>query len=246
MAVVFAPASALSGMTNGIISIPDYTLDLGAIATSVNMLTAQMVILNKMLATNWTLEGAAIIPASPYNIMQGQAMSLNNMATMTASIMTTQSEIAANLSKLSVSINNLSAHAATSVTTQQVMLTETIKNNQYVQQTTEDALQRSGLPATEVPPQRLQTQITSTINDVTKVNSGIQAASLVQTGIANAATFTTGIVTNVIAESYVGTAAASAWTGVKGWLGMVKPEEMAKKAIAESSNKVAAAQIGRT
>lgn len=246
MAVVFSPASSLSGMTNGIISIPDYTLDLASIATSVNLLTAQMVIMNKMLATNWTLEGGAIIPASPYNIMQGQAMSLNNMATMTASIMTTQSEIAANISKLSVSLNNLSAHAATGVTTQQVLLTETIKNNQYVQQTTEDALQRSGLPPTEVTPQKLQTQISSTINDVTKVNSGIQAASLVQTGIANAATFTTSIVTNVIAESYVGTAAANAWTGVKGWLGITKPEEMAKKAIAETSNKVAAAQIGRT
>lgn len=228
--------NVLSGYTNGTVNIPDYDIELKAIAASFAKLV--------LLLENEIGVPARAIPGSTINVMQGQAKAINNIATMTASIMTTQSELAANMNKISVSLNNISAHAATSVVTQQVLLTETVKNNQYVQQTTEDALERSGLPKTTVAPTRLQDSITTVVGDVTKMNNAVQAASLVQSGLASAAGFTTSIVTSVVAESYVGQTAAAGWTQVKGWLGIVKPDEQAKKAIAEASNKAAAAQIG--
>jgi hypothetical protein len=84
--------------------------------------------------TLWGKAGLAI-PGSPIAMMQVQAQSINDMASMIASMLERQKEMTEAISSIRTSLAGVSSHMASAVTTQQVSLTEQIKNNKFTQQT---------------------------------------------------------------------------------------------------------------
>lgn len=247
MAIVVV--NTLSGYTNGTISTFNYTADLAAIVTALTTLNTSLNLqlgnINKSNETMWSPVGIGVT-GTPIAVMAAQGKAINNMATMTASMMTSLEELNSNVRGIQVAIAAMTAHVANGVTTQQVALADQIKNNKFQQQTTNAALDRSGLPPTEVAPTELQTQITQTVSEVSPLKASIATAGLVEQGLGTAIAWTTTNMTNIIAESFIGSAAASAATTVKGWLNIKAPEVTAKAKISEASAAAAKAQLGGT
>lgn len=236
-----------SGQTNGQVTTVDNTLEFVAIATAVDKLTlavtTQLTTLNTFEVNQWSAAGLTQ-PGTPIAVLAAQGKALTNMSAMMASMMQTQSEIAAKLAGMQVGLAQVSSQVAAGVTTSQVHLAETIKNNKFQQQTTNAALVRSGIEPTTVAPASLSTTITDTVNTVAPIKAAMAATNLVEQSIGSAVSWTTTTVTNMIAESFIGTAAASAFSTVKGWIGITKPDETVKKAAAEASAAASAPFLG--
>jgi len=176
------------------------------------------------------------IPGSPIAMMQVQSQSINDMASMMASMMEQQKEMTEAISSIRTSLAGVSSHLAAGVTTQQVALTEQIKNNKFTQQTTNDALQRAELPPTQVLPADLVDGTKILVQDVSMVKGQIFVAGLVEDSISKAATWTTNIVSDYISESFIGASARSAKATIKAWL---KIEDPPSKAIIAETNSIA-------
>ena len=207
--------------------------------------TTALAIIAQTLATEklWGTLGLAI-PGSPIAVMQVQAQSLNDMASMMASMMEQQKEMTEAISSIRTSLAGVSSHMAAGVTTQQVALTEQIKNNKFQQQTTNDALKRADLPATEVLPNSLVESTVAIVQDVSMVKGQIYVAGLVEDSLSKAATWTTTVVSDYVSETFIGSAARTAKATVKTWLGIVDPP---LKSIAAQNNSVTrATRIGPT
>lgn len=236
-----------SGQTNGTVTTIDNTLEFVAIKTAIDGLTlAVNANLNSMIMLsidNFSPAGL-MTPGTPIAVLAAQGKALNNMSSMMASMMQTQSEIAAKLAGVQVGLAQVSSQVAAGVTTSQVHLAETIKNNKFQQQTTNAALERSGIEPTVVAPTALGDTITDTVNTVGPIKAAMAATNLVEQSITSAVSWTTTTVGNMISESFIGSAAASAFTTVKGWLGITKPDETVKKAAAEASALAAKATLG--
>ena len=231
------------GQTNGSVTTFDYTLDFAAIKTSIDLQTAAIVAANKFNELQWS-PLAVKTTGTPIAVLSAQATALNNMSTMMASMMKTQSEIAAKLTSLQVAIAQISTQVAAGVTTSQVHLTETIKNNKFQQQTTNAALVRSNIEPTVVAPTSLTASIKETIDSVAPVKAAMATANLVEQSISTAISQTSLTVTNLIAESYVGIAASNAFAAVKGWINLNKPEELTKATQAEASALLSSTKTG--
>jgi hypothetical protein len=236
-----------SGQTNGQVTTVDYTADLLAIAESIDNLNfnigTQLITMNSFNTAQWSQAGIKI-PGTPISVLAVQARALTNMSTMMASTMKTQSEIAAKLTGIQVALAQVSSQMAASVTTSQVHLAETIKNNKFQQQTTNAALVRSGIEPTVVTPASLPATIKETIDSVGPVKAAMAAAGLVEQSIGSAVAWTTTTVGNLIAESYVGSAAAEAFSTVKGWLGITKAQETQKALTTETQAVIDKATLG--
>jgi hypothetical protein len=236
-----------SGQTNGTVTTIDNTLEFVAIKTAIDGLTlAVNANLNSMIMLsidNFSPAGL-MTPGTPIAVLAAQGKALNNMSSMMASMMQTQSEIAAKLAGVQVGLAQVSSQVAAGVTTSQVHLAETIKNNKFQQQTTNAALERSGIEPTVVTPTSLTTTIKDTVDNVGPIKLAMEAAGIVEQSISSAIGWTTTTVGNMISESFIGSAAASAFTTVKGWLGITKPDETVKKAAAEASALAAKATLG--
>ena len=227
-----------SGQTNGQVTTIDQTIELLAIAESIDTLNfnigTHLATMNSFNIAQWSAAGLGT-PGAPIAVLAAQGKALNNMSAMMASMMETQSEIAAKLSGMQVGLAQVSSQVAAGVTTGQVQLAETIKNNKFQQQTTNAALVRSGIEPTVVEPAGLVTTIQDTVTNVGPIKAAMAAANLVEQSIGSAVSWTTTSVGNMISESFIGTAAANAFTTVKGWIGITKPAETVKKAAAEAS-----------
>ena len=236
-----------AGQTNGQVTTIDNTLEFLAIAESIDTLNfnigTQLTAMNSFNTAQWSAAGLKV-PGTPISVIAVQARALTNMSTMMASMMKTQSEIAAKLSGMQVGLAQVSSQVAAGVTTSQVQLAETIKNNKFQQQTTNAALVRSNIPPTEVTQASLPATIQETISTVAPLKAAMAASSLVEQSIGSAIAWTTTSVGNMIAESYVGTAAASAFTTVKGWLGITKADETAKALTTETQAVIDKATLG--
>lgn len=196
--------------------------------TTAVAIAAQTLVLQQL----WGAPGLKI-PGSPISMMQVQAQSINDMASMMASMMEQQKEMTASIDSIRTSLAGVSSHIASGVTTQQIALTEQIKNNKFTQQTTNDALKRADLPPTEVLPSDLVDSTKILIQDVSMVKGQTCVAGLVEDNISKAATWTTTIVSDYISESFIGAAARTAKQTIKGWLKIEDPPK--KAAIAETN-----------
>jgi hypothetical protein len=236
-----------TGQTNGQVTTVDNTIEFVAIAEAIDTLNfnigTHLATMNTFNVNQWSAAGLKT-PGSPIAVLAAQGKALNNMSSMMASMMQTQSEIAAKLAGMQVGLAQVSSQVAAGVTTNQVHLAETIKNNKFQQQTTNAALVRSGIEPTVVTDPDLKTQIEDTVKQVAPLKIAADAAGLVEQTIGSAVTYTSTTVTNMIAESYIGTAAANAFSTVKGWIGLTKPDETVKKAAAEASALAAKATLG--
>jgi hypothetical protein len=181
----------------------------------------------------WGTAGLAI-PGSPICMMQVQAQSLNDMATLMASMSAQQKEMIEAISSIRTSLAGVSSHLAAGVTTQQVALTQQIKNDKFTQQTTNAALERAELPPTKVLPDDLAEDTVAIVKDVTMVKGQIYVGGLVEDSISKATTWTTTIVTDYISESFIGVAAGKAKQAIKTLLGITDP------GVKESAAEIAA------
>jgi len=236
-----------SGQTNGQITTVDYTADLLAIAESIDTLNfnigTHLATMNTFNVNQWSVAGIKT-PGAPIAVLAVQARALSNISNVMSSIMTTNSEMAAKIAGLQTALAQVSSHMAAGVSTSQVHLAATIDNNKFQQQTTNAALVRSGIEPTVVAPTDLVSSVTETVQKVGPVKTAMATANLVEQNITAAISWTTTSVGNIISESFIGTAAAGAFTTVKGWLGITKPDETVKKLLAERQAAVDKAILG--
>jgi hypothetical protein len=238
-----------AGQTNGQVTTIDNTIEFLAIAESIDTLNfnigTHLATMNTFNVNQWSAAGLTT-PGSPIAVLAAQGKALTNISLMMASMMQTQSEIAAKLSGVQVGLAQVSSQMAAGVTTSQVQLAETIKNNKFQQQTTNAALVRSNIAPTVVEPSTLPATIQETITTVAPLKAAMAASNLVEQSIGSAVGWTTTTVTNMISETFIGRAAADAFSTVKGWIGITKPDETVKKAAAEASATAAKAALGGT
>lgn len=178
----------------------------------------------------WGTAGLAI-PGSPISMMQVQAQSLNDMASIMASMMENQKDIAANLSVIQTALAGLTVHVANGVTTSQVAVADQIKNNKFSQQTTNAALERSELPPTVVEPGDLLTTIQTTVSDVTVLKAQTEAASLVETTLTKGMAWTVTQAGDLVTKGWVASGGPELMKKIKAFFNITDPE--VKKTQAE-------------
>jgi hypothetical protein len=193
----------------------------------------QLSALNTQLSDLNFSPSASEIPGTPAASLQVMAGALNDLANILASTMDSASEQTAGLRIIATALAGINAQAAASVTTQQLAFADQLHNNEFQQMTTNAALERSDLPPTVVPDTGLTDKINKGIGDAGIIKAQTTAIGFVETQIGDAVRWTTITLTGWVAESYIGTFAAQRVTAVKEWLGFTKPEELAKKKIAE-------------
>lgn len=187
-------------------------------------------ILNKFLIQNLTPAGAAT-PNAPVAIMRAQAQAINDMSALMAEMIDQQKKLNASIKVLQSAMGSVSANIAAGVTTQQFAVADQIKNNQFQQLTTNAALERAELPKTVVQPTAIAEAVQSAVKDTLTVKAQVKSSALVEEQITSAVSWTQTTVTNIVAESFVGTAATQAWTALKGFIGITEPP--IKETVAE-------------
>jgi hypothetical protein len=187
------------------------------ISGSLVTLAAQATTLNAFLVTNWSAAASKtpLTPAASLNVI---ASAFNDSAQLSGYLIKNQSEAATFIDKISTGLAQISAHIGQGVTTQQIAVSDQIKNNKFQQQTTNDALTRAELPKTEVPPSSVQESISNAINDVGELKLQVGAANLVTDFITDNVTYVQTQLVSWVAQSTVGQAASTAWGSVKTFL----------------------------
>jgi hypothetical protein len=204
-----------------------------AVNAQTTAINGQLIALNTQLSNLNFSPNASEIPGTPAASLQVIAGALNDLANIMASTMDSASEQTAGLRVIATALAGINSQAAASVTTQQLAFADQMHNNEFQQATTNAALERSDLPPTVVPDVKFTDKINKAIDDAGIIKSQTTAVGFVETQIGDAVRWTTITLSGWVAESYIGVSAASAYTSVKQWLGLTKPEELAKKKIAE-------------
>jgi hypothetical protein len=204
-----------------------------AVNAQTTAINGQLIALNTQLSNLNFSPNASEIPGTPAASLQVIAGALNDLANIMASTMDSASEQTAGLRVIATALAGINSQAAASVTTQQLAFADQMHNNEFQQITTNAALERSDLPPTVVPDTSFTDKINKAIDDAGIIKAQTTAVGFVETQIGDAVRWTTITLTGWVAESYIGTSAASAYTTVKQWLGFTKPEELTKKKIAE-------------
>lgn len=203
----------------------------------------QLSAINAQLSDLNFTPSASAIPGTPAASLQVIASSLNDLATIMASTMEGGNEQTAGLRVIATALAGINSQVASGVSTMQLSYADQLHNNEFQQKTTNAALERSGLPPTVVPEGELVAKIDKGIRDAGTVKAQTTAISFVETQIGNAVTWTTITLTGWVAESYIGSTAATAFTSVKQWLGLTKPVELTKKQLAEAKSVTRSAKI---
>jgi hypothetical protein len=219
-----------------------YTDDVGAqvalLTTAVNSQTAAIIeaigFLSEEIATINLSSVATLTPGTPAASLQVIASSLNDLATILASSMDSASEQTAGLRVIATALAGINAQVSSGVTTAQLAFADQMHNNEFQQATTNAALARSDLPPTVVPDTDLADKVDKAIGDAGIIKTQTAAVGFVETQIGDAIRWTTITMTGWIAESYIGQFAAARYLAVKEYLGITKPDELAKKKLAEA------------
>ena len=211
------------------------------VSAQVVLLTAQVTALNTLVTANFTPAGATT-PATPISLMIGINDSLANLSTNIADISTmmanmqkAQGEMTSAIGKLQNGMASVSTQIAQGVTTQQMALADQIKNNEFQQQTTNQALADAGKPPTVVQPTALKEKIVTTVQSVSVVKAESAAANLVTTTITDGFTWSYNYIADWISGTQVAKDAVSMWTDFKiKYLGF-KPAEAAQATVAQTA-----------
>lgn len=92
-------------------------------------------------------------------------------------------------SKLSTGLASISGNIAQQTTIQKMQLADQLKNNEFQQKTTNQALADVGKPPTVVSPQDLASKAEAAIRDVTNINIQMKAAQLFEQTITDGFTY---------------------------------------------------------
>jgi hypothetical protein len=195
-----------------------YVDDVGA---QVALLTAQVTALNGLVTANLTPAGIAT-PGTPVAIWSAQEDAMRGIWEMLEEIndrleemCVQQTAIEARLDTQTRGLANLAHHAAEQATTMQMAYIDQVKNNQFQQTTTNNALAAVGKPPTIVTPDDILNRIKKNIEDVSIVKAEQSATNMVFTYISE--TISNAVVT---AETWwlstaLGSFIAESWITLK-------------------------------
>jgi hypothetical protein len=195
---VTAATGAVSGYTNGAFTTPDYTLILNEIAKQINLLQFQF--------SNAAIKDIGSAAASLSSSASSSGLLVKQIGATNELLKTLNGNVVLVANKMEIvarGMASLSGHAAESVVTSQMALSDQVKNNKHGQLTTEAAQVAAGLPKTEVTAELNLETIKETINNVGVVKAQAGIAGLAADASAQALGYATTTVTTWIAESAV-------------------------------------------
>lgn len=240
-------AGQLTGYTNGTINVPDYQVELVVIGTQLEKintnLLAQLTTLNQTINFNTGPLGVKT-PGTVSASLNALATASVNIMDASVSMSKTQGEIVASLGALQTAVSRLSATVNSGVTTQQMALADQMQNNKFQQVTTNAALERSGLPPTEVPEETFVTKVEDTIRQTTDMKTQVFSANLIESGLQEAVAWTATTAQDTIAQTFIGAQVAAMWGTVKGWLIKTKPETPKIESLAAADGVKIRSQLG--
>jgi hypothetical protein len=204
------------------------------IQTSVASLVTQVTAMNTFLANNFSV-AAANTPLTPAASMRTAASSSKDMASYFSHVTKNQSELGGKIDKVVTGLAAVSGQLAAGVTTYQIATVDQIRNNKFQQNTTNAALERSGLPPTAVTVPNMQAQVQQTVTDVSDLKLQVASANLVTGAITDSFAFAGTQLTAWAAETYLGQAAITGWGQLKQLLTIVKPAQTAAAGVSATN-----------
>ena len=211
------------GATGGAGTIPVYNY--------IANVTSMDIQLQRIAWSLSALSGSEVDVGSFMSVAKAQAQALNDMASMQADMLESTQSIATNLTTIASVLSGISGQIAASVTTQQLAVSDQIKNNKFQQLTTNAALKRSDLPETVIPNDSLVSTFKATSQDVVSFKAQITAANLVQQSITDTLSYGQTLATQYLKDTFVGAWGANVKTFFKGLIKVTDPEAEAKKKL---------------
>jgi hypothetical protein len=197
-----------------------------AIATAIEQQTVQQAALYSTFIAYLDLnfgQAAAVIPGSPAAAVRAQAQALNDIPVLLTSMLDQQQKTVAALEGLQVALAGVSSQIASGVTTAQVAVSDQIKMNKFKKQTANEALERAGLPPTEVKEPDFAQATKEAVDDTLLFKAQINITTLIERQISDAFSWVGLTMADLVKNSFVGDAARSAVLVIKGWLGIKEP-----------------------
>lgn len=182
---------------------------------------------------------AANIPGTPAANIAAMAESLNDISGLLTDVVEQQQEINQNLQLISRSMSRISSNIGMGVTTNQLAYLDQAKNNQFTQQQSNAALERAGLPPTEVKQGDFNTRVTTTIKDVGDLQLQSKVVGLTQDGLDLVQELATDYGSYLIEEALDATGISGLWNQAKEKFNELFPS------IADIRKKVAQANAAR-
>lgn len=215
--------------TGGNVVIDD-SVAVAAITALTNAILAQ----NALLTANFTSAGIKT-PGAPVALMGVTADSVTDIASILADISTALGDLnkgavesSSAIQKLQLGMASIATQTAKNGVIAQMALTDQIKNNEFQQKTTNQALADAGKPPTVVTPANILTKIQATIQDLTTFNAEASISGFVVTSIQDGFTFSYNYVTEWISGTAVSQWFVSTWTDIKKKFVTVKAEVQAE------------------
>jgi len=161
------------------------------------------------------------IPGTPAANMAVIAGSVNDIAALMTTMIAEQKKTNNSIGNLVASLSSINANLGTAVTTSQLSYIEQTKQNAFLKQTQNDALQRAGLPPTQVTPGAVLAQIETTASDMVNFNLQSSVAGLTQKGLnfvgglaTDGLTYVYGKAATYVVESAVGQKVTALWNKI--------------------------------
>lgn len=204
--IVFTPVApvnfamgSVAGYTNGSFIIPQYNLELNAIALQLNLLQYQF-------------SGAAVAePGSAAASMSATANNVGSISKNLGTLLKVMQTISGNLStianKVEVStkgIANMSSHMAKNSVIAQMQLADQLTANEFNKQTANAAQEAAGLPKTVITATNFVEKTKETIVNISQLNAQVSATALVTEAATAAATSAFTTAATWAAESALG------------------------------------------
>jgi hypothetical protein len=197
-----------------------------AIAAAIEKQTAVMVtqnaLFNTFLTANFSPAGA-LVPNTPVAISRVTANGINDMTVIMTTMLDQQQKTVAALEVLQNALAGISSQIASGVTTAQVAASDQIKMNKFKKQTANEALERAGLPPTEVKEPAFKEATKEAVEDTLIFKSQIGISTLIERQISDALSWIGLTMTDLIANSIVGDTAKSVIGKIKVFLGIKEP-----------------------
>jgi hypothetical protein len=229
----------VTGYTNGAFTVPTYNLELNEIAKQINLLQYQF-------------SGAALYDVGSASAsMSATTTNLGIIAENVVDLLAEVRKLNLNIRGISNSVEvstkglaNISSHMGKQSVLTTMLVNDQIKNNEFQQQTTNQALADSGKPPTVVTPAAFSEKAKQVINDVSTTNALVAGTTLVQETITNAATTAFATTTTWIAESAFGVWITDAYSKTEIAVVALFSEAKAKALADKARLKTASAKVG--
>lgn len=229
----------VSGYTNGAFVVPQYNLELNAIALQLNLLQYQF--------SNAALFETGSASAS----MSATALNAGVIAEQFGTLLEVMKTISGNIStianKVEVStkgIATMSSHMAKQSVISQMQLADQITANEFNKQTANAAQEAAGLPKTVVTATGFVEKTKETIVNISQLNAQVTATSVVTEAITAAGTTAVTTAATWAAESALGTWIKDTYASTKLTVEGIFADLKVKQAKAEAEILVNKAKAG--